>query len=739
MNRIAVVTWILMGLFAAGWALDLNAQKLQRAPLNPAFLLEQTSQDATLGQGQAMRMVAEDGHGLGLRAAPLDLSYLNGRSPSEAVRRVAFPLTNDLRTVPNKLPPVCQQGDHGTCWAFATYASLESCLLPADARDFSENNLANLAGFDWTYEQGGSFQMSIAYLSRWSGPIDESADPYLANDPPNASPLGLPVQKHIQNVRVIPAKANPLDNNGIKAAITDYGAVMVSYFTSNTWYNEANKSYYYPQTNNEANHAVAVVGWDDNFASNKFNVTAPGNGAYIVRNSWGTNWGEQGYFYCSYYDTRMAYEQPACFYAADTTINYGGIYQYDPLGWVNSVGYNTTNAWGANIFTAASGAPLAAVGAYSTDVQTRYEIRVYTGVSPDQPTSGTLRMTQTGTWSWPGYYTVPLNTPVALQPNERFSIVIRFTTSAATFPVAYENALARYSSRAIASPGQSFTSPDGNAWEDMTVSDPTANVCIKGYVGASGSTVLMNPCGAPGDYDGDKVVDPGVYGGDATANQSGAPGTWQVRLSSAGYLKINSISLLGGTGFLAAPGDYDGDKLTDPGVYRQQTGNWQLMFSSGNYVIIPISGFGGPGWLPASADYDGDRKTDPAIYEPPTGNWVIMLSTAGYARIPLSGFLGAAYTLPVSADYDGDKLADPAIYDPVTANWTISLSSANYYAVTLANFLGGTAFRAVPADYDGDKKADPAVYEVGTGAWIMRFSGSGYGAVVVPGLLGGTM
>lgn len=453
---------------------DKAGQNMQLAPVNPAF--QDYVREVRAGRRPTR---TASGRALGFVPSPVDLSHLAAKGEVRAARDPSLPASYDLRAL-GKVTPVGNQNPYGTCWTFATYGSMESCLLPGAVANFSENNLANLSGFDGGFDAGGDGFMSTAYLTRWSGPIAESDDPY---HNVGGSPTNKPVQRHIQQVIILPNQ----DHNAIKHAIMDYGGVWTSVRYEDPYYDEANHSYYYNSTNS-GNHAITVVGWDDNYDRTRFKTHAPHNGAWIIKNSWGTDWGDKGYFYCSYDDTKFGI-MVFVFMNAEPVTNYTRICQHDPFGAVNCFGGGET-AWGANVFINADSAPssVRAASFYALTTNTSYQVFVYTGISPNAPRSGTLKATARGTLPVAGYYTIPLDAPAPLRANERFSVVVQLTTPGFNFPLAIEYAINGYSSQATAAAGQSFFSMDGTQWSDCAVppvGDPTMNLCIKAFASVS--------------------------------------------------------------------------------------------------------------------------------------------------------------------------------------------------------------------------------------------------------------
>lgn len=470
------------------------AAELQKAPLNPAFLKWQASEAMPAARKVTM---GKETRFHGLRPGPLDFSHLKRKTttPLRNIQKAStFPAAYDLRTK-SKLSPVKEQVS-GTCWAFASMAAMESYLLPDETRDLFELQMAYIAYVgddsftpDPNYiilDQGGDMWKATAILSRWSSPVNESDVQYGEND---VIPNDKPVQKHLQKALYLPnmtsVSHDQFNADNIKNGLMNYGAVAIGMH----WPEEGEEASYNSETNafyyngeNSSNHEVNIVGWDDTFAKEKFPTMPEGNGAWIVRNSWGGTWGEQGYFYMSYYDT--AIDDGVALVVEDVD-NYDNIYQYDPLGWITSIGDTDSDAaMYANVFTATGDETLKAVSFYVPTDNATVEISIHTNCS-DLPSSGDLAAPATsGTITAAGYHTFPIDTAIGLKKGEKFSVTVSVKTPGYNYPIPVETALEAYSEKANAAPGQSYISSDfGTNWNDLvSVSGyEKANVCIKAF------------------------------------------------------------------------------------------------------------------------------------------------------------------------------------------------------------------------------------------------------------------
>ena len=427
---------------------------------------------------------------------------LNKSINSSETKNITLPVSilpsyYDLRLL-GKLTPVGDQGSSGVCWAFASLGSLESCLLPNETWNFSENNMKNVLsssypqGFDREANDAGSWEEATAYLTRYSGPVTSVQDPF--NDYSSYSPSGLTVVKHVQDTVLIDPRNSTgiIDNSQIKTAIMEYGAVYSLMTYDDSYLNPVTCGYYY-NGSLAVNHAVDIVGWDDNYSKNNFINCAPGNGAFIIRNSWGSDWGDNGYFYVSYYDKYLANsDYNVVFMDAEPTSNYDNIYQYDPYGAVGNLGYDSDVGWFSNVFKSNGNEKLKASSFYIFSPDSTYKIYVYLNPRGSNPEDGVLVDSQSGVIATEGYKTIQLKNIVQLLKGQEFSVVVELNSPNDLFPVTIEYPLPGYSSKATASPGESYVSGDGKSWEDLTDILPNANVCLKAFTMGKSANLAIN-------------------------------------------------------------------------------------------------------------------------------------------------------------------------------------------------------------------------------------------------------
>ena len=212
-----------------------------------------------------------------------------------------------------------------------------------------------------------------------------------------------------------------------------------SYFRTQPEFNawNAETSSYYSAAGGELNHHILCVGWDDSYPADAFLAghRPPGDGAFLIKNSWGTDFADQGYLWVSYYDASFG-KALAVFNGVASVDDHDAIYQYDALGrsaWIAAGGGES--AWYANRFTGAGSGRLTAVSFYTPVPGTAYEVRVARLAAGHRRGAG---RPPAGTIAVGGYHTVRLQQPAGVTAGDPFVVAVRVTTPGWTEPVPVE-------------------------------------------------------------------------------------------------------------------------------------------------------------------------------------------------------------------------------------------------------------------------------------------------------------
>ncbi|MDL2314941.1 lectin like domain-containing protein [Bacteroidales bacterium OttesenSCG-928-C19] len=444
------------------------------APLNPDFVKYLHEKDFIEKKKKATKT---SNYPKGEIPSPVIPNFDNFK-PSKKTKG-SLPSSYDLRTIEGGkyLTPVKDQGSEGACWSFATYGTIESYWKKQGLSeyDLSEQNLATCHGFDYSTNEGGNFYMSAAYLTRNSGPVSEAEDPYTL--PSNAYCKGefTPVA-YVGEMRFLPGRNDDAyDKDIIKQAIMDYGALYMNYYADDDYMNYSDYTYYY-DGDTITNHAVTLVGWDDNKVVTGGVASPSSQGAWIVKNSWGALWGDDGYLYISYEDakalTNVVYFPGYIKYKKNASV-----YSYDKLGWVTSA----SGKFGLVKYTAENDLEIKKISTYIPNAGTIIDIEVYNGFIGNS-LSGLLGSIPDTNCQLPGYYMFELSEPVKIKKGSDYFIKVKYNSDG-IYSIPVEMQVSGYSSGTVIQSGKCWVSPDGSEWESVGSGRTNElNLCIKAYV-----------------------------------------------------------------------------------------------------------------------------------------------------------------------------------------------------------------------------------------------------------------
>ena len=370
--------------------------------------------------------------------------------------------------------PVKNQGNLGVCWDYAIIATVETAIKKATGIevDLSENNVKNLISLYSIYgrqrdpNNGGWEWEALSYLANSLGPVFETTDP---TSEYKYSML-LSNVFHIANIGLATrSRDNPLNNTEVKEALMKYGAVQAHI----TMDNNHNGKNYYHNTITAVDHAVAIVGWDDNYSKDNFPNNCPGDGAWIVKNSWGSSATDSGYIYVSYYDQSFGWN--ALYYIIfNDTVRYSRVYQYD-YSMYNMKSTDASVSWYKNIYTSVKNEALTAFSTYFNE-KTDWEVFIYVG---DE-----LKYNQSGTSQGSGYFTFNFDKVIPVIKGEEFTIELKVNNANIPYVAKNLNTL-------TCGEGVSYYSKDGTVWSDLNNDGQVA--CLKVFTqNVNGSQVIIN-------------------------------------------------------------------------------------------------------------------------------------------------------------------------------------------------------------------------------------------------------
>jgi hypothetical protein len=370
-------------------------------------------------------------------------------------------------TTPPGVTAVKDQAPCESCWVFASLGALEGTLRyfwPGNPNlDFSEFYLRECSAYHANCSTGGNIWMTSSHLTTY-GPVEESCAPW----PGTSEHPGCIWSCAAQPYRLRQFKYCDTSVASIKTALMNEGPIYCGVYASHPNFSGYSGGIITGPSASPGvtDHAVVIVGFDDNMGG-------AGVGGWIIKNSWGTAWGESGYARILW--TALAIGTGAC---ALTDIEQPLVdqemylYYNDEFGATVSYGSPSyTSLWMAQRLVPSRNGIIRRVEFHSIQDGLSFQLKIYddrTGSTSSSALINQIGTTQNITFPKAGYCSVDLDTPISRTGGDDFYMALQ--CSGAAYSLTMDNS----------------GSPSGNAWislDNITWQNaPSMDTCIRAVI-----------------------------------------------------------------------------------------------------------------------------------------------------------------------------------------------------------------------------------------------------------------
>lgn len=456
---------------------------------------------------------------------PVEIEIRAPRENAKLFGSDELPEKFDLRDVDGKsyITSVKNQEFTSQCWAYALAASAESCWMrdTGEEIDVSEshinmattrvwNGLYNPDGSKSTYDGGGQALLGVVYASRGSGLVAQEDCPqhYLNGFEETYIKPSYGITSAIVSNRYYPENegSEQYREDMIDMIKNDLYANKTA-IVSNVLWDDDCVGEYYPSFYNPAgaynvlSHSVSIIGWDDTYPAENFNIPPAGDGAWIIKNSYGKEDLGNGYLYLSYYDL-SAYGmnvQVTGMQDYRDSLPYDNRYYHDMGMFLNALGYEDSNsAYAMNLFRSTHGYEDVVSVNIAFNGPTEYEVYIKDDVIDFESINASeLSPVLTGSVDRAGYYQLEIPEPPNVSGD--FAVIVKYSdeSSSELIPIA-KKIMFRYSwydYEVDYEEGNSFISPDGKEWTDIGAMDMACTIKAFTTDTLPTTTITVNPVG----------------------------------------------------------------------------------------------------------------------------------------------------------------------------------------------------------------------------------------------------